>query len=228
MKREEVNWLEVMLPKEHSESVLPLDQEYLIFKERKIIGRLTAPEPVNKTTVCFTLKCNYINPYKRKEFYQRPQWALEQEQSDVIKQYYPSDYYFNKGCGKLEFQNAKSKQLVNFFIDSSLEVEGNKKSIRLKGPYPVSEEIDPPWIFALDFAPWDMFWRQSGEIWIYYIWLPFWHALNQQQKENYLTKWNAPANWREHLMSSSHEDESEDDDEELSEISSFLLNNHLK
>ncbi|MDR3501416.1 MAG: hypothetical protein P4L79_02435 [Legionella sp.] len=227
MKREEVNWLEIFLPKEHSESVLPLEQKYLIFKEGKIIGALTTPKPINKTTVCFTLQCRYLNPYKRKQFYKWSQWPLEQEHSNVLKQYYPSDYYFNNnGFGKLQFKNSQSKQWVNFFLDNSLEVAGNKKSIRLKGPYPVSEEIDPPWIFALDFAPWDMFWRQSGEIWIYYIWLPFWHALNQQQKEDYLNKWNAPANWREHLMSSSNEDEEED--EEMSEISSFLLNKQLK
>ncbi len=226
MKREDVNWLEIILPKEHSQSVLPLAPSYLIFKERKIIGTLTAPKPINKTTVCFLLHCRYLHPYKRKQFYKRSQWPLEQEHSNELKQYYPSDYYFNKtGFGKLQFQNVQSKQWVNFFIDSSIEFIGNKKSIQLKGPYPVSAEIDPPWIFALDFAPWDMFWRQSGEIWIYYVWLPFWHGLNQQQKEDYLSKWNAPATWREHLMSSF---ENEGDDEEHSEIISFLMNKHLK
>ncbi|MFJ1267914.1 hypothetical protein ACD661_04980 [Legionella lytica] len=227
MRRENVSWHEIILPKEHTQSILPLEQEYLIYKNGKVIGKLIGAQPINKTTVCFRLQCKYLNPYKRSRFYQRSQWGLEQAQANVIKQYYPSDYYFSKGYGKLQFQHAQSKQWVNFFIDSSLESVGNKKSIQLKGPYPVTEEIDPPWVFALDFAPWDMFWRQPGEIWIYYIWLPFWRVLDEQQKDDYLNKWNAPANWREHLMSNDDELDSVEEEKDK-ELLSFLMNKHLK
>ena len=45
MKKEEINWHEIILPKEHSQSVLSLEQEYLIYKEGKVIGKLTSPQP---------------------------------------------------------------------------------------------------------------------------------------------------------------------------------------
>lgn len=233
MKKQEVNWFEVILTKENVELVLPVEQQYLIFWGNKLVGSLTNPEPVNQTTMRFSLQCHLLNPYTRKRFYKLPQWAFEQEHANLVKRYYPSDYYFTQDSyNKIRFQNAKSKQWVNFFIegdskkDRSFVLTGNKKSILLKGPYPASEEIDPPWIFALSYAPWDIFWRQSGEAWIYYIWLPFWHSLEQQKKEEFLNQWNAPKDWRTHLMPQHSDDEEEE--EESSEIVSFLLNEHLK
>jgi hypothetical protein len=50
---------------------------------------------------------------------------------------------------------------------------------------------------APEFPPDDMFWRQPGEIWFFYVWLPYWQSLSTEEKQKYLKLWNAPKVWLE-------------------------------
>jgi len=55
-----------------------------------------------------------------------------------------------------------------------------------------NEEITPPWIKYPRFPPYDGFWRQSGELWLVYVWEPFWNELTPIEKEDYLKRWDVP------------------------------------
>lgn len=35
-------------------------------------------------------------------------------------------------------------------------------------------EIAPPWVKYPGYSPGDAFWRQSGEYWYAYVWMPYW------------------------------------------------------
>ena len=59
------------------------------------------------------------------------------------------------------------------------------------------DEIKPPWIEYPDYPPYDTFWRQSGEIYLKYIWEPFWKKLSSEQQTEYLKKWPAPKKWQD-------------------------------
>lgn len=57
------------------------------------------------------------------------------------------------------------------------------------------KEVIPPWVKYPDFPPYDGSWRQSGELWLIYTWVPFWNSLNPTQKEEYLKQWQVPEVW---------------------------------
>jgi hypothetical protein len=57
-------------------------------------------------------------------------------------------------------------------------------------------ETPPPWIKYPDYSPGDGFWRQSGESWLRDVWEPFYRTLSEQQKSEYLTRWNVPWDWQ--------------------------------
>lgn len=59
-----------------------------------------------------------------------------------------------------------------------------------------NNNLEPPWVKFPEFPPFDTFWRQSGEYWLAYEWLPYWESLNQQEKEDYLIHWQVPEVWR--------------------------------
>lgn len=58
------------------------------------------------------------------------------------------------------------------------------------------KEIVPPWIIYPDYPPGDGFWRQSGENWLQFVWLPYWQSLPSQEQEQYLMRWKVPEVWR--------------------------------
>lgn len=60
------------------------------------------------------------------------------------------------------------------------------------------KEIEPPWVYAPEFEPGRAFWRQEGELWFIYVWLPYWESLNSSEREEYLIKWNVPEEWRKY------------------------------
>lgn len=47
-----------------------------------------------------------------------------------------------------------------------------------------------------NYSPEDIFWRQGGEAWFFYCWLPYWKSLSDEQKQQYLERWNVPEAWR--------------------------------
>jgi len=58
------------------------------------------------------------------------------------------------------------------------------------------KEIIPPWVEYPGFPPGDGFWRQSGQLWLNYVWEPYWQSLDVQEQEAYLHRWNVPEEWR--------------------------------
>ncbi|RKH39309.1 hypothetical protein [Corallococcus sicarius] len=56
----------------------------------------------------------------------------------------------------------------------------------------------PPWIEYPDEEPWWGGWRQgTSEAWLLRTWLPFWQALGDTAKEEYLQRWPPPTeDWR--------------------------------
>lgn len=58
-----------------------------------------------------------------------------------------------------------------------------------------THEIEPPWVKYPGFPPGDSFWRQPGEAWFFYIWLPYWQSLSSAAKDQYLTRWSIPDEW---------------------------------
>jgi hypothetical protein len=64
-----------------------------------------------------------------------------------------------------------------------------------------SPEQPPPWIVYPDSAPFWGGWRQGeSEAWLLEIWLPFWNSLPSEGRLKYLNKWEAPTEWREHVL----------------------------
>ena len=59
-------------------------------------------------------------------------------------------------------------------------------------------KITPPWIEYPNFPPNDMFWRQSGEYYLSYVWEPFWNNLSNQEREIVLKRWPMPQEWIDH------------------------------
>lgn len=62
------------------------------------------------------------------------------------------------------------------------------------------EEVLPPWKQFPGYPPGDLFWRQSGEIWFYYVWKPYWDSLNQIEQESYLEYWSVPNVWKDYYF----------------------------
>lgn len=62
-------------------------------------------------------------------------------------------------------------------------------------------EPEPPWRkYPGEETFWGG-WRQGhSEAWLKDIWLPFWSSLTHEDRLAYLEKWNAPDQWREHIL----------------------------
>lgn len=61
-----------------------------------------------------------------------------------------------------------------------------------------AKEIEPPWVYAPEFEPARAFWRQEGELWFNYVWLPYWESLSLLEREEYLVRWDVPEIWRKY------------------------------
>lgn len=62
------------------------------------------------------------------------------------------------------------------------------------------EEIEPPWIAFPYSEPWG--WNQGyQEEWKTNVWRPFWEKLNDEDKREYLEKWEPSEVWYVHLVS---------------------------
>lgn len=59
-------------------------------------------------------------------------------------------------------------------------------------------EIKPPWIVFPNSSP-IYGWNQGGnEYWKTNVWMPFWTAMSEDERESYLEKWQPPdEDWRE-------------------------------
>jgi hypothetical protein len=59
-------------------------------------------------------------------------------------------------------------------------------------------EVFPPWQAFPGYDSFSGGWRQgNGEYWMLNVWLPYWKQLSEAEKNNYINKWNAPADWKE-------------------------------
>ena len=88
---------------------------------------------------------------------------------------------------------------------------------------PLENDMQAPWVFGLNYPPYDIFWRQGGEARLYYVWIPFWKTLDEKQKQEYLARWRASDDWRFFLL----EPLDEDDEGEVS-VAEFIINKHIK
>lgn len=61
----------------------------------------------------------------------------------------------------------------------------------------IKYDFEPPWIKFPGFPPYDGFWRQAGEYWLAYEWVPYWESLTEDEKEDYLVRWQVPEVWRQ-------------------------------
>jgi hypothetical protein len=99
--------------------------------------------------------------------------------------------------------NKNLRKFMSFFglVENQDKIDWLEWQNEQKRKLETGEEIEPPWVFAPNTEPWSGEWRQgSGEHWLLEIWLPFWHRLNERERENYLKKWQPPAEeWNEYL-----------------------------
>ena len=63
-------------------------------------------------------------------------------------------------------------------------------------------KINPPWVEYPGFPPYDTFWRQSGEYYLFDVWQPFWNNLSSRDKEKVLKRWPMPQVIRRYTISS--------------------------
>jgi hypothetical protein len=203
-KKHKIAWAEISFsPKE--EDYLELKSTYYVLLRNKTkypypnekIATLSDPVVINSRQVNFAISPKTFSLKKRNTLYSTSSWALEFITSDTgeVKRAYPKGW-----LEKLEFQEAETGNYVDFFIATDAASVGNKIStprINLRGPYKPDKSILPPWVMAPEFPPDDMFWRQPGEIWFFYVWLPYWQSLSTEEKQKYLKLWNAPKVWLE-------------------------------
>jgi hypothetical protein len=58
------------------------------------------------------------------------------------------------------------------------------------------QEVQPPWIQFPNYSPADPFWRMGAYEWYQYQWRPYWNSLSDDEKKDYLNRWQAPEEWR--------------------------------
>lgn len=81
-----------------------------------------------------------------------------------------------------------------FFKNISKSVFAKKRVQELNSD-PATSMIEPPWITYPGYPPYDMFWRQSGQAWLLYVWEPYWKGLSQEEQKVYLKQWDVPQVW---------------------------------
>ena len=65
----------------------------------------------------------------------------------------------------------------------------------------MSAELAPPWIEYPDRPPWWGGWRQGeSEHWLHNAWLPFWKALSEEGRSQYIDRWQPSPEWKEYLL----------------------------
>jgi GNAT superfamily N-acetyltransferase len=104
----------------------------------------------------------------------------------------------------LSLSVARNNEAKNFyerlgFVDAYI-TDPSDSSITLKIALSSSiglqpNEIVPPWIEYPGYPPYDGFWRQPGEAWFFYVWLPYWQSLSDEEKKRYLDRWEVPPVW---------------------------------
>lgn len=97
------------------------------------------------------------------------------------------------------------KRLYDFFIrifsgkSSTQDYPYTYKEIK-GNPYTNTDEDGnplPPWINFPEISPFDFFYREAGEFWMYSVWNPFWEKMSKEEQVAYLDKWDAPQDWRD-------------------------------
>jgi hypothetical protein len=82
------------------------------------------------------------------------------------------------------------------------------------------KEIRPPWVAWPDEDPCWIGWRQgNAEGWLKLIWLPFWSSLHDDQRHDYVERWNGPPEWQAYV---SYESNGQERTEH--ELAAFALN----
>jgi uncharacterized protein (DUF1499 family) len=92
------------------------------------------------------------------------------------------------GCG---FDFGRNKRRMQRIVQQYLAER--------KIPTSLTPNDTAPWVEFPGYHPADIFWRQRGEAWIWYVWYPMWNSLNSKQQQEYLDRWDAPPSWRYHL-----------------------------
>ena len=64
-------------------------------------------------------------------------------------------------------------------------------------------DMPPPWRAFPGYEPASSGWRQgNGEYWFLHAWSPFWKRLPEEEREQYLRRWDAPTEWRAWMVDS--------------------------
>lgn len=58
-----------------------------------------------------------------------------------------------------------------------------------------SNEVRPPWIVYPGIPPGDIFWRFGGESYMHTVFQAHWKSLTDQNKKEYLERWEATGEW---------------------------------
>jgi hypothetical protein len=66
-----------------------------------------------------------------------------------------------------------------------------------------SGDIPPPWRAFPGQSPASSGWRQgNGEYWLLHSWSPFWKRMPRVEQQQYLQRWDVPAEWLSWMMGS--------------------------
>jgi len=63
----------------------------------------------------------------------------------------------------------------------------------------LGNEIEPPWVVFRGSEPWN-FKQGNNEVWMKWIWVPFWERLTKEERRSYALKWHASDYWEELLL----------------------------
>ncbi|CAI3922961.1 unnamed protein product [Commensalibacter communis] len=97
------------------------------------------------------------------------------------------------------------KRLYDFFIrvfttQSSSQTHSYTYKKTKGNPFTNHDEEGnplPPWVNFPKISPFDFFYREAGEFWMYSVWNPFWEKMGKEEQIAYLDKWDAPEIWRD-------------------------------
>ena len=89
------------------------------------------------------------------------------------------------------------KKIGDFFAPFYAFYDEGKQRFRSRKERWKGIEVKPPWVVYPEFPPGDGFWRQAGEGYYAYGWLPYLTSLSPDEKHAYFTRWPVPPEWRD-------------------------------
>ena len=105
--------------------------------------------------------------------------------------------FFKNRFKKLKIKTIKISEPL-YFITLKFKTE-NSKALILDYLF-ANNELFPPWVIFPNYLNEHISWDQ-GVAYDYNIlnWLPFWQSLNQQEKQEYMDKYDCPLDWKDWL-----------------------------